>query len=147
MNFYCIFSARVSGRWPPPRFEGCAVEAGVCPRHGRSQLSPNLNGPQRATLIRAAGCFAGRAGGTLQVSSLAEGLMNRDKWCVEFVNELIVNAQPPVQIKVARAIAQTEHLTHPEVDPHTAARDWLETRHPAPRSTAMGTVLHAASPK
>jgi hypothetical protein len=73
--------------------------------------------------------------------------MNRDKWCVEFVNELIVNAQPPVPIKVARAIAQTEQLTHPEVDPHTAARDWMETRHTAPPSSAIRTVPRAASPK
>ena len=33
--------------------------------------------------------------------------MTRDKWCVEFVNELVVNASPPVPMKVARAIAQT----------------------------------------
>jgi hypothetical protein len=64
--------------------------------------------------------------------------MTREKWCVEFVNQLIVNASPPVPIKVARAIALTEHVTHSEVDPLIAAREWMETRHPGPPSTPRG---------
>ena len=56
----------------------------------------------------------------------------RDGWIGEFVSVLKGKYRPEIGYKVASAIAAAEHLSHEDMDPAEAARQWFRRSARAP---------------